>query len=143
VQLPLKSTVVRTVLFYLSEVREESGEMFIFEKFEAWKRSVELADTLLEFSEQIPPFYQRSLGEQLRRASLSVPTNLAEGTGRNGIRERIHFYGIARASLFECVNLLIICKKRKFISIELYDQYYGEANQISAIISAVINKSQP
>lgn len=132
-----QSTVVRTVLFLY-----QSGEMFVFEKFEAWRRSVDLADTLLEYSEQLPQSYQRSLGEQLQRASLSVPTNLAEGTGRNGIRERIHFYGIARASLYECVNLLVICKKRRFISVEVYDQYYQEADQISAIISSVINKSQ-
>lgn len=113
--------------------------MFLFEKFEAWKRAVELTDALMEYSEQVPAIYQRSIGEQLRRSSLSVPTNLAEGTGRNGMRERIHFYGIARGSLFECVNLLVVAKKRRIIQPELYDQFYSEANQLSAMITAVIN----
>jgi four helix bundle protein len=116
--------------------------MFLFEKFEAWKRAIDLADELMEFSEKVPQMYQRSIGEQLRRASLSVPTNLAEGTGRNGIRERIHFYGIARGSLFECVNLLVMAKKRRLIHPDVYQRFYQEANEISSIINAVINSSQ-
>lgn len=113
--------------------------MFLFEKFEAWKRAVDFADELMEFSEKVSQMYQRSIGEQLRRSALSVPTNLAEGTGRNGMRERIHFYGIARGSLYECVNLLVMSKKRGLIHPDRYDQFYSEANQLSAMITAVIN----
>lgn len=69
--------------------------MFLFERFEAWKRAVEFADQLLAFSETIPATYRWSIGEQLRRASLSIPTNLAEGTGRAGQKERLYFYSVA------------------------------------------------
>jgi four helix bundle protein len=113
--------------------------MFLFEKFEAWKRAIDLADELMEFSVRIPQIYQRSLGDQLRRSSLSIPTNLAEGTGRNSIRERIHFYGIARGSLFECVNLLIMARKRQLIHPDLHQRLYREATEISSMINAVIS----
>ncbi len=53
---------------------------FKFEKLDVWKRSIDFADELFQIADDLPQKYQFSLGEQLRRAVLSVPTNIAEGS---------------------------------------------------------------
>ena len=55
---------------------------FKFESFDVWKRAIEFADKMFDAADKLPQKYQFSLGEQLRRAALSIPTNLAEGSGR-------------------------------------------------------------
>jgi four helix bundle protein len=61
---------------------------FKFESLDVWKRGIEFADTMFSVADELPQKYQFSLGEQLRRASLSVPTNVAEGSGRDGAKEK-------------------------------------------------------
>lgn len=89
--------------------------MFKFQTLDVWKKSVEFADTMIEIAEQLPQKYQYSLGDQLRRAGLSVPNNVAEGNGRKSKKESGNFYNIAKGSLYECVNILVILSKRKLV----------------------------
>ena len=116
---------------------------FRFERFEAWKRAVDFADQILAFSEGLPYQLQRSLGEQLRRAALSVPTNLAEGSGRDSPKEERYFYGVAKGSLYEVVSLLVIAGKRGHLSRDRYRELYDEANQLAAMISGAIQARAP
>ncbi|MFN2247984.1 MAG: four helix bundle protein [Candidatus Promineifilaceae bacterium] len=50
----------------------------------------------------------RSKGDQIRRAALSVPTNIAEGSGRDQLKEKKYFYRIAKGSVYEIVSLLVM-----------------------------------
>jgi four helix bundle protein len=65
---------------------------FKFEKLDVWKRSIDFADELFQIADDLPQQYQFSLGEQLRRAALSIPTNIAEGSGRDSVKSRSYFY---------------------------------------------------
>ena len=65
--------------------------MFSFEKLEVWKRSLDFADEMFRLADKLPQRYQFSLGEQLRRAALSIPTNIAEGSGRESGKEQAYF----------------------------------------------------
>jgi four helix bundle protein len=112
--------------------------MFKFERFDAWKRAVAFANDLWLLSEALPKLHQYSLGEQLRRAALSVPTNIAEGSGRESPKERAYFYGVAKGSIYECVSLLEMAKLRGFITDEARQIHYKEADQIAAILTATI-----
>ena len=78
----------------------------------------------------LPQKYQFSLGEQLRRAALSIPTNLAEGSGRDSPKEERYFYGIAKGSVYEVVSLLVIIGKRGCLTGEVYREHYGEADEV-------------
>jgi four helix bundle protein len=51
-----------------------------------WKRAIDFADVMFELADGLPQRVQFSLGEQLRRAALSIPTNLAEGSGRDSVK---------------------------------------------------------
>ena len=93
---------------------------FRFERFETWKRAIEFANAMFEIADRLPQKYQFSLGEQLRRAALSIPTNLAEGSGRDNPKEERYFYGIAKGSVYEVVSLLVMIGKRGHLSREEY-----------------------
>ena len=54
---------------------------FKFERLEVWQRAIEFANVLFDIADVLPQRYQFSLGEQLRKAALSIPTNIAEGSG--------------------------------------------------------------
>jgi four helix bundle protein len=115
--------------------------MFKFERFEAWKRAIDFADAMFELADGLPQRVQFSLGEQLRRAALSIPTNLAEGSGRDNPKEERYFYGIAKGSVYEVVSLLVIVGKRGGLTREVYREHYGEADELAAMISGAIKST--
>ncbi len=112
---------------------------FKFEKLEVWRRSIEWADALFDIASRLPREYEYSLGEQLRRAALSVPTNIAEGSGRDQVKEKKYFYRIAKGSVYEIVSLLVMTGKRGFLKPDEYKTLYNEANEIAAILSKLAN----
>ena len=97
---------------------------FKFERLDVWKRGIAWADKVFDIAEVLPQKYQFSLGEQLRRAALSIPTNIAEGTGRNQGKESAYFYRIAKGSVYEVVSLLVMCDRRELLSREIYRELY-------------------
>ena len=114
---------------------------FKFERFETWKRAIEFANAMFEVADALPQKYQFSLGEQLRRAALSVPTNLAEGSGRASPKEERYFYGVAKGSVSEVVSLLVMIGKRGHLTQESYREYHKEADEIAAMIAGAIKST--
>ena len=110
---------------------------FKFESLDVWKRSIDFADAMFVLAEAIPQQYQFSLGEQLRRAALSVPTNIAEGSGRDKPKEKKYFFRIAKGSVYEVVSLMVMMGKRGFLDGDRYREYRHEANEIAAILTAL------
>jgi four helix bundle protein len=114
---------------------------FKFERFETWKRAVAFANSMFDIADGLPQRHQFSLGEQLRRAALSVPTNLAEGSGRDSSKETRYLYGVAKGSLYEVVSLLVMIGKRGHLARETYRVHYNEANEIAAMITGAIKST--
>ena len=110
---------------------------FKFERLDVWKRAADFANEMFDIVEQLPQKYQYSLGDQLKRAALSIPTNIAEGAGRDGIKESKYFYRIAKGSVYEVVSLLVMTKKRNVISDDSYKIFYQEANELAAMLTAL------
>ena len=122
-----------------SEKKNTKKQGFRFENLEVWKKSIDWADAVFELADGLLQKYQFSLGEQLRRASLSVPTNIAEGVGRKLGKESDYFYRISRGSTYEVISLLVMAGKRGELSKEKYKELYSEANHISVMLSKLIN----
>ncbi len=112
---------------------------FKFERLEVWKRSIDWANELFDVAQQLPKDLQFSIGEQLRRAALSVPTNIAEGTGRGTGKESQYFFRVAKGSVYEVVSLLVMAGKRNCISAEQYRMLRNEADEIAAILTKLRN----
>ncbi len=108
---------------------------FKFERLEVWRLAIDFADAMFDIADRLPNQYQFSLGEQLRRASLSIPTNIAEGTGRDSGKESMYFYRISKGSAYEVISLLVMLQKRSAISEQEFQTHYQTANKIAAMIS--------
>jgi len=110
---------------------------FIFENLDVYRKSVDLAEKISQATESFPKgnYY---LSDQLNRAALSIPANLAEGNGRFHKADRTNFFRIARGSAFECVPLLEICKRKQLISVDTHGFFMNELESISKMLSGLI-----
>ena len=87
---------------------------FLFEKLNVYQKAVDFADRIGALTDSFPrgSYY---LADQLRRASVSIPANIAEGNGRWHAGDRKSFFYIARGSACECVPLLELCQRRGLV----------------------------
>ena len=90
------------------------------------------------FIKSIP--MDRTIKDQLRRASLSIVLNIAEGSGRFSNKDRRKFFVIARSSAFECVAIFDVLNYEGEISENRFRQFYNHAEEISKILLVMINK---
>jgi len=115
--------------------------MFDFEKLEVYKKAKELNKEILKFlkeNKQIDSY----LRDQLRRASISMVINIAEGSGKFSKADKKNFYTIARGSVYECVSLFEIIFEEKQISKELFDNFYNKFEIISKMLLGLINSQK-
>ena len=115
---------------------------FDFEKFPVYKLAIEFtknADLLL--AEINLPKNSR-LADQLIRASLSIPLNIAEGAGRFHKGNKRNFYIIARGSIFECVAILDVLKTKNIITKEQHSKHYPQLEELSKMMSGLINSQK-
>lgn len=79
-----------------------------YRDLKAWQAAMQIAEDVYRLSEDLPKHELFSLTSQLRRAAVSIPSNIAEGHGRNSAKEFNHFLGIALGSLSELETQLLL-----------------------------------
>jgi four helix bundle protein len=99
--------------------------MIAYEKFTAWRAAHQLALEVYATSEGWPISERYQLTAQVRRAALSIPTNIAEGAAKRGKREFRRYLDIANGSLAELTYLLHFTRDRGLISQETFERLYG------------------
>lgn len=82
---------------------------YSFEKLEVWQLSRKLTGKIYTLTSNFPESERFGMINQIRRAGISIPSNIAEGTSRNSFKEKIRFIEISYSSLMEVLNCLIIC----------------------------------
>jgi four helix bundle protein len=113
-----------------------------FKDLEVWNRSIELCIAIYEFTRTFPGEELYGLRTQLRRASVSVPSNIAEGCGRRSTGELIQFAGIARGSNFEVQTQLAIAGKLRFGTNAQREQCEGLSTEVAKMLHAWIRSLQ-
>jgi four helix bundle protein len=108
-----------------------------FEQFDVWHKAVALSCELYQLSEQID---DRGFKDQITRAGLSIPSNIAEGLERESIRDSIKFLGYAKASCGEVYTQLIVGEKIGLLSSESAILLQDKVKHIAAMIGALILK---
>lgn len=96
--------------------------MFIFENLEAYKKAIALAKKIFSAN--------RRIKDQLCRAVLSVPLNIAEGQGRYHQKEKRQFYCTAKGSLYESLPLVQLCFELQYFDAAQYEEIYGLMNEV-------------
>jgi len=116
-------------------------KQFSFEKLIVWQKSKDLSIHIYKITSDFPNEEKFGLISQLRRCSVSVASNLAEGSGRNLSKDKARFSEIAFGSLLELLNQLIISNELKYISEENYKNTRIQIEEIGRMINA-LRKSQ-
>lgn len=120
------------------ELRGERASGFRFQRLDVWKRSIAYADAMIDIAESLPRHLRFSFVDQLIRAALSIPNNIAEGSGRRSGAESKNFYNIAKGSTYETINILVLLVKRGLLPKAAFDIHYLEANEICAMLSGLM-----
>lgn len=113
--------------------------MFGHEQFKAYHFAIEFIAQMSQLQLSIPTGYS-SLAEQLRRAAISIPLNIAEGSGKTSSTDKNRFYAIARGSTFECAAILDVLLALHALDKSAVDKPKTLLHSLAAILSAVILK---
>ena len=108
--------------------------MLPYEKFEAWKTAHGLALEVYRVRDRWPASERYQLTSQIRRAALSIPTNIAEGAAKKGTREFRRYLDIARGSLCEVSYLLRFAKDCGILNAEMYESIAANRNRTGKIM---------
>jgi len=112
--------------------------MFDFEKFEVYMKSKVFLKEVTSFVESNKHLSNR-IADQLYRAALSIPLNIAERAGRYSKPDKRNFYTVARGSVFECTAIIDILHEGGVLSKEQKDNYYNNLEELSKMLSGLIN----
>jgi len=110
--------------------------VFKFEKLAVWQKAVSFSDLIYHKSTLFPADERFGLTNQIRRAAVSVPANIAEGSARSD-PDFSRFIGIAAGSLYEVVTQIFIAKRRGFLSESDFSEIYNSAEEISRMLSGL------
>ena len=89
-------------------------------QLDVWKESMIMVKMVYQLSNDFPKSETYGLTSQLRRAAVSIPTNIAEGSARNGNKELLRFLGISLGSASEVETLIIIARDLDYIKTDFY-----------------------
>lgn len=117
-------------------------DCFSFFDLRVYKESKELVKSVYRLLEKFPKYETYALGDQLRRAVVSVPSNIAESSGRFSIKEKIHFIEIAYGSLTESLCQLDIAHDLEYISDEEFNNEKERINIIGKQLSGLRSSFQ-
>jgi four helix bundle protein len=115
---------------------------FAFEKLVVWEKSRALVNQLYTLSKDFPESEKYALTNQLRRASISVMSNIAEGSSRSSKRDQSHFYQLSYSSLMEVLSLIILCNDIQLIAQEKYTEIRAIIEVISRLLNALHNSQR-
>ena len=113
----------------------ENGKIRSFTDLNAWKEGHSLVLSIYKITENFPIKERFGLTSQIRRAAVSITSNISEGFNRESIKEKIQFYSIARGSLAEAQNQLLIAKDIGFLN----EDNFSETANKTVIVSKLIN----
>ena len=108
-----------------------------------WQKAMDLVVEVYNITKLLPKFETYGLSDQMRRAAVSIPSNIAEGHGRNATLEFVHFLRIARGSYSELDTQLKICVRLGYVNESDIKGALNLSNEVGKMLSAMIKNSTP
>ena len=115
--------------------------IFSFEKLIAWQKSRELAILIFKTTKNFPKDETFGLTSQMRRCSISIASNLAEGSGRSSMKDKARFSEIAYSSSLELLNQVILSHDFEYVDENQYTQIREKITEVNMLIDG-LHKSQ-
>ena len=110
-----------------------------FKDLIAWQKSIDLVADIYDATKSFPKDEVYALTNQLRRAAVSVPSNIAEGQGRFSTSEFRHFLGTARGSLFEVQTQLVIAARLGYLPQQKADALLERSAEVARIVHGLVS----
>ena len=111
--------------------------MFNFEKLETWQKAITFADDVCRITRSFPSDERFGLTNQMRRATVSSSSNIAEGASRSSHADCARFVEIATGSVFEVVSQSFISRNQGFLTPEDFQKVYAAAEELSRMLSGL------
>lgn len=108
----------------------------------AWQKGMELVASIYDATDGFPSHEQFGLVSQLRRAAVSVPSNVAEGKAHYSNRDFVRFLRHSRGSLAEIETQVLIAQQRKYMDSETATKLIQKIDELGRILSGLINSLQ-
>ena len=106
-----------------------------------WQRSMDLVETVYRLTGSIPSEEKWGLVSQMRRAAISVPSNIAEGYGRQATGEYRHHVSIGRGSLLELETQILLARRLKYLQAADTESVLKEIDEISRMLATLFQNS--
>ncbi len=108
-----------------------------------WQKAMKAAKYTYSLVKKLPREELYSLSDQMRRAAVSIPSNIAEGQGRSSTREFLQFLSIANGSRTELETQLLLCVEIGYLTEQDITETWGLLQEVGKMIHALMNKLQP
>ncbi len=109
-----------------------------YEKLIVWQKSMDLVEAIYRLTEDFPRNETYNLTSQMRRATVSIPSNIAEGSRRNGKKEFKHFLAIAYGSGAELETQIMIAKRLNFVNLADYERVEVILDEIMRMLNKLL-----
>jgi four helix bundle protein len=110
-----------------------------YQDLTAWQEAMNLVESIYKITKQFPKEEQYCLVTQIRRAAISVPSNIAEGQGRRAKKEFSYFLKIAHGSVREIETQLFIAKRLQYIDETVTRDVIEQAARVGRLVTGLIN----
>lgn len=111
-----------------------------YKELQVWQKAMDLVVEIYKISKLLPKEETYGISDQIRRAAVSIPSNIAEGQSRNSAKEFIQFLSIARGSLAELETQLLICTKVNMLSEDNIAEAQNITTEVGKMIKGLMNK---
>ncbi len=123
-------------------MRKLMAKIKSFTDLKAWKESHKLVIDIYKKTGDFPKSEIYGLTNQIRRSAVSITSNIAEGFGRQGMKEKIQFYYLAQGSLIELKSQLLVARDIKYLKEGDFNNLAEQANKAHALLQGLIKKSR-
>jgi four helix bundle protein len=105
-----------------------------FKKLKIWEKAMDLSDKIYSYTEGLPAKERYNLIDQLNRCSVSIPSNIAEGSGKRTKNHFAEFLSTSLTSTFEAETQLLICQRRKYGNLSELKMLLDETSELQKMI---------
>lgn len=110
----------------------------IFQEILSWQKAHQLALEIYNITKEFPKFEEYALANQMRRCAVSVPSNIAEGFKRKGLKDSLHFYNVAQGSLEELKYQLLLARDLSYINENNYKKLIDLSEEVGKLLNGWI-----
>ena len=111
--------------------------MFNFENLDVWQKAIDFADLVYKHTRQFPSDERFGLTNQMRRAAVSISSNIAEGTSRMSQIDFARFIEIATGSVFEVISQAFVGRREGFLNEANFCAIYKAAEEVGRMLSGL------